>query len=125
MISNLLLRPVLPAPRTTNDPALLNQTTNSGKSFLAYYNQGNAYYKLGDYEETIDNFKRCVLIPRMPKHVNEAMPLRDCTHSGDPDKQYREQLRTLTTHCASVLMQQKLMLAEVGYATSLHNIAKT
>ena len=94
IINDLKLTPQTSATlsRTTNNPALLNQTTNSGKSFLAYYNQGNAYYKLGDYEGAIDNFNQALrLNPKDAKaYVNRGNARYEIAqHSGDPDKQYR------------------------------------
>jgi len=44
---------------------------------------------------------------------------------GDPDKQYRGAIEDFNNALRLNPNQRKLMLAEVMYATSLHNIAKT
>jgi DNA-binding helix-hairpin-helix protein with protein kinase domain len=94
IVKDLKLAPETSATlsRTTNDPALVDQTTNSAKGFLTYYNQGNTYSKLGDYEGAIDNFNQALrLNPKNAKaYVNRGNARYEIAqHSGDPDKQYR------------------------------------
>jgi hypothetical protein len=45
---------------TKSDTASPNPTTNSSKSSVAYYNQGNTYYKLGDYKGALENFSQAL-----------------------------------------------------------------
>jgi DNA-binding helix-hairpin-helix protein with protein kinase domain len=76
----------------TTDPALLNRAPDGGKGYLAYYNQGNAYYKLGDYEGAIENFNQALrLNPNDTKaYVNRGNARYEIAqHSGDPDRQYK------------------------------------
>jgi len=72
----------------TSDIVLPNPENNSGK----YYNQGHAYYKLGDYEGAIEKFNQVL---RLNPNDAEAYINRGNAHyeiaqnSGDPDREYR------------------------------------
>ncbi len=77
---------------TTSDIASPNSTINSSKGSVAYYNQGHAYSKIGDYEGAIDNFNQALRL-----NPNDAQAYMNrgnahyeiAQHSGDPDKDYR------------------------------------
>jgi tetratricopeptide (TPR) repeat protein len=65
----------------------------SGDGFVAYYNQGNAYYKVGDYEGAIDNYNQALkLNPKDAQaHLNRGNALSEVAqHSGDPDRTYHQ-----------------------------------
>ena len=94
IVKDLKLAPETSATlsRTTNDRASPNQTTNSGQDTTAYHEQGNAYYKLGDYEGAIENFSQALrLNPNDAKaYVNRGNARYEIAqHSGDPDREYR------------------------------------
>ena len=93
IINDLKITPETSATLSrTTDAVTLNQTTNSSKDFSTYYNQGNAYYKLGDYEGAIENFSQALRIdPKDAKlYVNRGNARYEIAqHSGDPDKEYK------------------------------------
>lgn len=65
---------------------------NSGQSSLVYYNQGHAYYKLGDYEGAIENFSKALRLDpnNAEAYVNRGNAYYQIAqNSGDPDKEYR------------------------------------
>jgi DNA-binding helix-hairpin-helix protein with protein kinase domain len=69
-----------------------NSTIDSGKGSVAFYNQGQAYDKLGDYEGAIENYNQAVrLNPNDAKaYVNRGNAHYEMAqHSGDPDKDYK------------------------------------
>ena len=77
---------------TTSDTDKPKSKTDNIESSLDYYNQGNAYYKLGDYERAIENFSQALrLNPKDVKaYVNRGNARYEVAqHSGDPDKDYK------------------------------------
>lgn len=78
---------------STNNP--IDQpslATKSGEGFVAYYNQGNAYYKVGDFEGAIDNYNQAIRInPKDAQaYLNRGNARYEVAqHSGDPDRLYR------------------------------------
>ncbi len=76
---------------TTSDVASSNPTT-SAKGSAAFYNQGDAYSKLGDYEGAIDKYTKAIgLYPNDAKaYVNRGNAHYEIAqHSGDPDRDFR------------------------------------
>ncbi len=76
----------------TNAPVSPNATIDSSKGSIAYSNQGNASYKLGDYEGAIENFSQALrLNPNDAKaYVNRGNTYYEIAqHSGDPDRNYK------------------------------------
>lgn len=77
---------------TTNASALPRLTTNKEQGFTTHYNQGNADYNFGDYQEAIENFDRAIQAnPNDAKaYVNRGNAYYESAqHSGDPDKDYK------------------------------------
>jgi DNA-binding helix-hairpin-helix protein with protein kinase domain len=77
---------------TTSDVASPSSITNSPKGASAYYNQGDAYSKLGDYEGAIDKYTKAIGVnPNDAKaYVNRGKAHYEIAqHSGDPDKDFR------------------------------------
>ena len=79
--------------QTTNPPTTIPPVaSNGGDSFLSFYNQGNASYKLGDYDTAIKNFSQALqLNPRdASAFVNRGNARYEAAqHSGEPEKQYQ------------------------------------
>lgn len=78
--------------QTTDDPVALKSPETGKDGFIAYYNQGNASYKLGDYEEAINNFTKALRLN--PNDANAFLNRGNARyeaaqHSGDPDKEYK------------------------------------
>ncbi|MBV8885544.1 MAG: tetratricopeptide repeat protein [Chroococcidiopsidaceae cyanobacterium CP_BM_RX_35] len=74
-----------------NNVAVSTLDKNSGSSFV-YDKQGNAYYKLGDYEGAIENFTKALrLNPNdAAAYVNRGNAYYGIAqNSGNPDKEYR------------------------------------
>lgn len=72
-----------------DQPSLANK---GGDGFVAYYNQGNAYYKVGDYEGAIDKYNQAIqLKPKDAQaYLNRGNARYEVAqHSGDPDRLYR------------------------------------
>lgn len=77
---------------TANSPNQTNLTASSGDGFVAYYNQGNAYYKVGDYDGAIEKFNQALrLNPKDAQaYLNRGIARYEVAqHSGDPDKVYK------------------------------------
>ena len=45
---------------TSNSLDRPSLASKGSENFVAYYNQGNAYYKVGDYEGAIDNYNQAI-----------------------------------------------------------------
>jgi DNA-binding helix-hairpin-helix protein with protein kinase domain len=76
----------------TSTTAGSNLTNPDGDGFIAYYNQGNAYYKVGDYEGAIENYNQALrLNPKDAQaYLNRGNArLEIAQHSGDPDRVYK------------------------------------
>jgi DNA-binding helix-hairpin-helix protein with protein kinase domain len=76
-----------------NNNSLANDlTTNRGEGFVAYYNQGNAYYKVGDYEGAIENYSQAIRLNTKDAqaYLNRGNARYEVAqHSGDPDRVYK------------------------------------
>lgn len=80
-------------PNSLDRPTLASK---GGEGFVAYYNQGNAYYKVGDYEGAIENYNQAIKInPKDAQaYLNRGNALYEVAqHSGDPDRLYREAIK--------------------------------
>jgi tetratricopeptide (TPR) repeat protein len=78
-------------PNTPDQPN--NVAASSGDGFVAYYNQGNAYYKVGDYEGAIEKFDQALRLNSKDAqaYLNRGIARYEVAqHSGDPDKVYKE-----------------------------------
>ena len=80
-------------PNTLDRPSLASK---GSEGFVAYYNQANAYYKVGDYDSAIENYNQAIKIN--PKDalafLNRGNALYEAAqHSGDPDRLYREAIK--------------------------------
>ncbi len=77
---------------TTSDATAPNSATNGIKGSAAYYNQGYAYSKLGDYDGAIENYTKAIsLNPKDAKaYVNRGNAHYEIAqHSGDPDRDFK------------------------------------
>ncbi len=76
----------------TNNPEPPQLPNNGGEGFVAYYNQGNTYYQLGDYEGAIEKFSQALrLNPKDSQaYVNRGNARHEIAQlSGDPDSFYK------------------------------------
>lgn len=76
----------------TNNPEPPQLPNNGGEGFVAYYNQGNTYYQLGDYEGAIEKFSQALrLNPQDSQaYVNRGNARHEIAQlSGDPDSFYK------------------------------------
>ena len=77
---------------TTNPVAQSHLPDKQGDGFVVYYNQGNTYYQMGDYEGAIENYNQALrLNPKDAQaYLNRGSArIEVAQHSGDPDRVYK------------------------------------
>lgn len=78
-----------------NRPAASNLINDSNKISVSYYDQGNIFYKIGDYKGAIENFNQTLrLNPNDAKaYVNRGNARYEIAqHSGERDQEYKAAL---------------------------------
>lgn len=84
---------------TNNSLTQPNNTPTSGDGFVAYYNQGNAYYKVGDYDQAIENFSQALRLNPKDAHayLNRGNARSETAqHSAEPEQVYKAAIEDFT-----------------------------